>query len=341
MSHPSLEARHVSRSFGTLKAVDDVSLTIEAGQVVALLGQSGSGKSTLLRIFAGLEGVDTGEVFASGERVSRPRHMMPPEQRGLGMVFQDYALFPHLSALGNVAFGLQDLGRAQAKKVALEWLVKVGLADRANYFPHQLSGGEQQRVALARALAPQPRAILMDEPFSGLDPHLRTDLQRTMLAALREAGVAALIVSHDTEEALGIADQVAIIDQGRIIQAGTPGDVYAKPLSLQAARALGPVWSSGAVAKDGKVETVFGTYATGLNGPVTIGARPDSTTLTTTTTGSFVVIDNRGVGRSITSTVKDPSGLIVQARVEATKALAIGSLVSVSVAPADIFVFGA
>jgi iron(III) transport system ATP-binding protein len=341
MNHPSLEARNISRAFGMLKAVDDVSLTVEAGEVVALLGQSGSGKSTLLRMLAGLEGVDTGEVFAGGALVSSPRGTVPPEQRGLGMVFQDYALFPHLSAMGNVAFGLQALGKTEAQKTALDWLTKVGLESRASYFPHQLSGGEQQRVALARALAPGPRAILMDEPFSGLDPHLSTDLQRTMLAALRGAGVAALIVTHDTEEALGIADQVAIMDQGCVVQVDTPAAVYSAPVSLQAARALGPVWTGSVQAISGKVETVFGTYTTDLNGPVTIGARPEATEVTASADGPFTIIDNRGVGRFLTTTLKGPDGMIVQARVEAKTALDVGSTAAVSVAQVDMFVFGA
>ena len=340
MSSPSLEARNVSRAFGALKAVDDVSLSVEAGQVVALLGPSGSGKSTLLRMFAGLEGVDSGEILAGGERVSSPKNATPPEQRGIGMVFQDYALFPHLSALGNVAFGLQGLGKMRAQKLAMDWLIKVGLGQRAIYFPHQLSGGEQQRVALARALAPQPRAVLMDEPFSGLDPHLRADLQRTMLSALREAGVAALIVSHDTEEALGIADQVAIMEHGRIIQAGIPSAVYNAPISLEAARALAPVWATVATAQQGIVETPFGTYQTKLIGKIMVAARPDTTKVITNPNGLFAVIDVRGVGRFVTVTLLAGDAL-VQARLEATKAPEVGTRADVSISSSDVFLFAA
>jgi iron(III) transport system ATP-binding protein len=340
MNHPALEARNVSCEFGVLKAVDSVSLRVEAGQVLALLGKSGSGKSTLLRLFAGLEGVSAGEILAGGERVSWPRHAMPPEQRGLGMVFQDYALFPHLNATANVAFGLQAMGKANAKGLALEWLTKVGLKDRAAYFPHQLSGGEQQRVALARALAPQPKAVLMDEPFSGLDPHLRADLQRTMLAALREAGVAALIVSHDTEEALGIADQVAIMDHGQIIQSGTPGDVYNAPVSLEAARALGSVWATTGTAHDGSCQTPFGTFPTSLTGQVVVAARPDATQIASNQDGQFIVTDVRGVGRFVTVTAQHGDKL-VQARIPADMAPQIGSHAQVTLAASDIFIFKA
>jgi iron(III) transport system ATP-binding protein len=340
MNQPALEARSVSCQFGALKAVDSVSLRVEAGKVLALLGKSGSGKSTLLRLFAGLEGVSTGEILAGGERVSWPRHAIPPEQRALGMVFQDYALFPHLNATANVAFGLQDMGKASAQGVALEWLTKVGLQDRATYFPHQLSGGEQQRVALARALAPQPKAVLMDEPFSGLDPHLRADLQRTMLSALRQAGVAALIVSHDTEEALGIADQVAIMDRGQIIQCGTPREVYNAPVSLEAARALGAVWATTGTAQNGACQTPFGTFPTSLTGQVTIAARPDATQISSHQDGQFIVTDVRGVGRFVTVTVQNNDQL-VQARIPADMAPQIGNRAQLSVAASDIFIFKA
>jgi iron(III) transport system ATP-binding protein len=340
MNHPSLEARHISRSFGTLRAVDDVSLRIDAGQVVVLLGKSGSGKSTLLRLFAGLENVDGGEVLAGGVVVSNEKQATPPEQRGLGMVFQDYALFPHLDAVSNVAFGLQDLGKNKAQDIGLQWLSRVGLADRARYFPHQLSGGEQQRVALARALAPNPSAVLMDEPFSGLDPHLRADLQRTMLEALRGAGVAALIVSHDSEEALAIADQVAIMDCGRIVQTGTPAAVYSAPVSLEAARALGPVWTFLCHVESCHAVTPFGKFPTKLSGHVIVAARPDATLVDPAPDGAFIVTDLRGVGRFVTVTLQYRDQ-IVQARLKAACAPVIGTAAHVILNTTDAFVFEA
>jgi iron(III) transport system ATP-binding protein len=338
MKHPSLEARHLSRAFGQFKAVDNVSLTLEAGQVVVLLGQSGSGKSTLLRILAGLEGLDHGEVLASSTVVANPTHATPPEQRGLGMVFQDYALFPHLNAQQNVGFGLRGLSKAQAQEVALAWLGKVGLKDRANSFPHQLSGGEQQRVALARALAPRPNAVLMDEPFSGLDPQLRADLQRNMLATLRDAGVAALIVSHDAEEALAIADVIAIMDTGQIVQTGSPSEVYHAPVSLAAARALGPVWTMQGTAENGLAQTPIGNFDTSLAGAIVVAARPEATSIETDTNSRFKVMDVRGVGRD-RMILAQSGDQVVQAKVGADGAPIVGQMVSVHVDAKDIFLF--
>jgi iron(III) transport system ATP-binding protein len=342
MKNPALHIINATRSFGTAKALDAVNLSLEAGSVLALLGQSGSGKSTLLRVLAGLEGLDDGQVFSNGALVSSPKLSVPAETRKLGMVFQDFALFPHLTAFENVMFGLNKLDKGVAQARAQTWLESVGLGLRGTSYPHQLSGGEQQRVALARALAPEPTAILMDEPFSGLDPHLRADLQRTMLAALRKAGVAALIVTHDTEEALEVADQVAIIDQGKIIQHGTPQDVYTHPNSLTAAKALGALWTADFMAKDGLVETPFGLFPTSKgqseNGPVTLAARPDTTQITSSEKGLFRIKEVRGVGRFVTVTVERDK-LILKAKVEASEPYSVGTCVDVTLAAKDVLIF--
>ena len=343
MTDFALEARAISRAFGTVKALDGVSLGLEPGKVLALLGQSGSGKSTLLRVLAGLETLQSGQVFANGVLVSDAQFVLPPEKRPLGMVFQDFALFPHLTTLANVAFGLRHIPPAQRQALAAKWLEQVGLGDRAGAYPHELSGGEQQRVALARALAPEPKAILMDEPFSGLDPHLRLELQTSMLKTLREAGVAALIVSHDTQEALGVADSVAILEKGRIVQSGLPREVYQAPKSLEAARALGTIWSLPATALNGRVETPIGGFESALVGPVLLSARPEATKLTRNEFGNFVVTDVRGVGRFVTlslNALTDPSTHIT-ALCESASAPAIGDKVDVQVDAADAFIFQA
>jgi iron(III) transport system ATP-binding protein len=338
--HPSLEVRNACRTFGTIKAVDGVSLTVQNGEIVALLGASGSGKSTLLRILAGLEGVDLGDVFSGGELVSSPSFLLPPEKRGLGMVFQDFALFPHLTALQNVSFGLHGRSKLQANETAQNWLAKVGLASRASYYPHQLSGGEQQRVALARALAPAPKAVLMDEPFSGLDPHLRADLQSLTLETLRSEGVAAVIVSHDTDEALAVADQVAIMDRGRVLQSGAPRNVYDAPCSLDVARALGPIWTYHCHTDTGLTHTPFGSFQTKHRGDLLLVGRPEATSLTADDHSPFTVSDVRGVGRLVTVTLTDQVGRIT-ARVSAHHAPAIGQTMAITLMPKDAFIFPA
>ncbi|OQW57177.1 MAG: hypothetical protein A4S17_12905 [Proteobacteria bacterium HN_bin10] len=248
----------VSCAYGRTLALEGVSFTAPEAQVVALLGPSGSGKSTILRLIAGLEPVDSGEIHIDGERVSAPGVCAPTEARRIGMVFQDYSLFPHLTAGANVAFGLAKLSRAEREEAALRWLDRVGLKHRAHSFPHELSGGEQQRVALARALAPKPRAILLDEPFSGLDASLRAELRDSTLATLAETHTTTLFVTHDAEDALQAADRVVLLKAGRVLQEATPREAYDRPASLDAAAALGPVNVVESVVASGAAATPFG-----------------------------------------------------------------------------------
>jgi iron(III) transport system ATP-binding protein len=275
---PVLEARAVSRLFGGRAAVDRASLELHPGRITALLGPSGSGKSTLLRILAGLEPADAGEVRAAGRLLSGPGLHVAPEQRDVGMVFQDYALFPHLSVLDNVAFGLRKLPGAEREARARRELGRVRLLDRAGSFPQTLSGGEQQRVALARALAREPAVVLLDEPFSGLDQGLRAEIRDMALDALRDAGAAALIVTHDAEDALLTADRLALMQDGRILQAGTPEEVYARPVSLAAARLTGDADALPALVTGGSARTAYGQVpAPGRpDGPALVMARPEA-----------------------------------------------------------------
>ncbi|MCH2164618.1 MAG: ABC transporter ATP-binding protein [Marinovum sp.] len=228
MSSPRLEVRHLTRNFGGVRAVDDVSFSIDAGDVVCLLGPSGCGKSTTLRMIAGVDQQDSGEIYVDGALVCDTRHSLPPEHRGIGLMFQDFALFPHLSVAKNVVFGLKGSRKAKLDRAA-ELLEKVGLAHYMDAHPHQLSGGEQQRVALVRALAPKPRVMLMDEPFSGLDNRLRDGIRDETLALLKEEGAAVLLITHEPEEAMRMADQIALMRGGRIIQVGAPYNIYNAP----------------------------------------------------------------------------------------------------------------
>ena len=258
-----VQAQGLTRRFGARLAVDGADLALRRGEITCLLGPSGCGKSTLLRMIAGLERPDDGRILVDGVEVCGPSVMTPPERRGIGLVFQDYALFPHLNVLQNVAFGLKGRPRREQRARALDMLGEVRLADRAQSFPHMLSGGEQQRVALARVLAREPRAVLLDEPFSGLDAHLKGEVRENLLGALRTAGAAVLIVTHDADEALRMADALALMDQGRIIQTGAPGHCYRRPASLQAARLLGEINLLPAVVSGGAAETPLGRLSAG------------------------------------------------------------------------------
>ncbi|MEL6727234.1 MAG: ABC transporter ATP-binding protein [Pseudomonadota bacterium] len=236
-----LIADQISRRFGNHKAVDQISLTLEPGEITALIGQSGSGKTTLLRLFAGMEQCDTGQVLSGDTELSSPTKHIPIEKRKIGLVFQDFALFPHLTALENVMFGLRNLSKDQKVERASTWLNRLGLTHRRDAYPHHLSGGEQQRTAIARALAPDPIAILLDEPFSGLDPTMRDQVREVALDAVRVSGIPSLLVTHDASEALVHADKIAVIEAGKLLQTGAPERVYTSPNSLETAKALGPV----------------------------------------------------------------------------------------------------
>jgi iron(III) transport system ATP-binding protein len=213
-----------------------------------------------LRIAAGVERPQAGRVFIDGVEVAGPKRFVPPERRNVGLVFQDFALFPHLSILENVAFGLKKLPRPAARKEALAALKRVGLGDFAQAYPHVLSGGEQQRVALARAIVPRPQVMLMDEPFSGLDLRLRESVRQETLALLKETRATALLVTHDPIEAMEFGDRILLMRQGRLVQTGTPHELYGDPVDAEAARFFSDFNELACVARAGKVATPLGTF---------------------------------------------------------------------------------
>ncbi|MGB3177210.1 MAG: ABC transporter ATP-binding protein [Albidovulum sp.] len=231
---PRLEVQHLIRRFDGRVVVDDVSLTIPTGQVTCLLGPSGCGKSTTLRMIAGVDKQDAGRIFVDGQLMCDTVVTVPPEQRSIGLMFQDFALFPHLNVAENIGFGLPRGMAARASRVA-ELLERVSMAGFGEKFPHELSGGEQQRVALVRALAPRPRILLMDEPFSGLDERLRDGIRDDTLALLKEEGTAVLLVTHEPHEAMRMADEIALMRGGRIVQQGAPYNIYNAPCDREAA----------------------------------------------------------------------------------------------------------
>ncbi|GJD48484.1 Fe(3+) ions import ATP-binding protein FbpC [Methylobacterium crusticola] len=254
---PALAVEDVACRFGRVRALDGVSLEVRPGEVVALLGDSGCGKSTLLRVVAGLERPDEGRVRLDGRLVAGPGVAVPPEARGVGLMFQDYALFPHLSVAENIGFGLR--GRpAAAREAAASLLEQVGLAGQAGSYPQTLSGGEQQRVALVRALAPGPRLLLLDEPFSNLDRRMRDRVRDETVALLRRTGTTALMVTHDPEEALAVATRIALMRRGRVVQVATGEALYRRPASLFAARFLSDAAEIPARIRGGRAATPLG-----------------------------------------------------------------------------------
>ncbi len=258
-----LTYEHVTHHYGQVEAVSDISLDVAPGEIICLVGHSGCGKTTLLRLAAGVERPSNGRVLINDREVAGDAQFVPPEHRGIGLMFQDYALFPHLTNLANVMFGLRSLPREDAEREARLALERVGLAEYADDYPHMLSGGEQQRIALARAVVPRPGVLLMDEPFSGLDRRLRDEMRDQTLAVLRDSRVTSIIVTHDPEEALRMADRIVLMRNGRIVQADTPDGIYHKPASLFAARFFCELNEVPGTVVGGKIATSLGHFDAG------------------------------------------------------------------------------
>lgn len=256
---PRLEVKNLSRSFGKLTVVDKISFQIFSGQVACLLGPSGCGKSTTLRMIAGVEKPSSGQIFVDEELTSNASFQVPPEERSIGLMFQDFALFPHLNVQQNVYFGLAGSKEFKEKR-ALELLDKVGLAHLALNYPHSLSGGEQQRIALIRALAPQPKIMLMDEPFSGLDDRLRDEVRDETFKLLRSEDTAVLMVTHDPQEAMKVADEIALMRDGKILQRGAPYNIYNAPVDLKALQFFSDANAIQATLKGSLADTPFGQF---------------------------------------------------------------------------------
>ena len=256
-----LTIENLTRSYGEANALDGVSLDIAPGEIVCLLGPSGCGKTTLLRVVSGIERPTSGRVLINEQEVAGPNRHVPPENRNIGLMFQDFALFPHLSILDNVAFGLKSLPKAERERAARSILERVGMAAYAAAFPSTLSGGQQQRVALARAIVPRPAVMLMDEPFSGLDIQLRDNMQEETLALLRETRATSLIVTHNPEEAMRLGDRIVVLRAGRIVQVGTTESLFRNPASLFVARLFSEINEIPARVQSGRIETAAGSFA--------------------------------------------------------------------------------
>lgn len=334
----------VSHAYGNVGAVNDVTLSVGTGEIVALLGPSGCGKSTVLRIAAGLETLQQGEVRIAGQTVAEPGRDLPPEARSVGLMFQDFALFPHLDVRRNVGFGLRGVPGRERAAIVDAALARLGLSDKADAYPHALSGGEQQRVALARALAPKPKVMLLDEPFSDLDVVLRDRVRETTASVLRDSGTPTLMVTHDPEEAMIMADRIALMHQGRILQEGVPGDLYRSPKTAFCATFLGEANALESVASGGTAETPLGPveangHADGTQ--VTVLIRPEGLRLDAENGVPALVRSVRVLGRSGLATIELEGGLALKARLFWSNLPKEGDRVRVSADRAMTFVFPA
>jgi iron(III) transport system ATP-binding protein len=323
-----IRLERVSRRFGAVRAVEEASLEVGRGEFVALLGPSGCGKTTLLRLIAGFEAPDEGEVRL-GDQVVAGGTWVPPERRCVGMVFQDYALFPHLSVARNIGFGLERRGRHERIREAL---ALVGLGALGDRFPHELSGGQQQRVALARALAPEPSVVLLDEPWSNIDPVLRSSMRDELAAILRATGVTVLLVTHEQEEAFSLADRVAIMREGTVVQCGTPEEIYYGPTSRWAAEFVGAANVLPGRLADGLVQTLVGRFSApngDAPGDVEVLVRPELLELAVDPEGDCEVVHREFRGHDVFYRVRLPDGTTVCSQRPSNEEVPLGARVAV------------
>jgi iron(III) transport system ATP-binding protein len=325
--------RNARKMYSRFAAAKDVSFELQQGQLMALLGPSGCGKTTTLRLIAGFERLDAGEIEIGGKLVAGSGIHLPPEKRRVGMVFQEYALFPHLTVDQNVRFGLQNQTPNAHHRVAAV-LELVGLAGFGKRLPHELSGGQQQRVALARALAPQPELILLDEPFSNLDAGLRVRVRAEVRSILRQANATAIFVTHDQEEALSLVDTVAVMIEGTVRQVGRPQALYRQPADRDVAAFLGDANFIPGAAKGRRVESELGTLEliSENEGHVDILLRPENVVLSPAGADSPTRVRNiLFFGHDQLISVQLPSGQLVDARLGPMYHFALGQPVQVRV----------
>lgn len=319
-----------TKAFGATVAVDGVDLDVADGELLALVGPSGCGKSTLLRLVAGLMGLDAGTIAIGGRVVDDGVRRIEPEERRVGLVFQEHALFPHLTVAENVTFGLRALPKSEQQRRCREWLDVVGLGDHGGRYPHELSGGERQRIALARALAPQPSLVLLDEPFASLDTNLRAQIRRDVVATLRAAGTPALFVTHDQQEALAVGDRVAVMCKGRILQVDSPESVYLRPRSRFVAEFMG---ETNILTLD--ADTAELGLASAPDG-AQVAVRPDDVIVHVDDAEvgvKAVVLSAEYRGSVWSYTLQLPSGVVLRSTQPHGMRLPVGSVVHVSVKP--------
>ncbi len=325
--------KSVTKRYGDVLAVDDVSISVQHGDVLVLLGSSGCGKTTTLRLIAGLEQPDGGSIWLDGRCVAGKNTWIPPEARKIGMVFQDYALFPHLTSGENIAFPLNRATKRERRERVRELLALVGMEGMDDRYPHQLSGGQQQRIALARALAPRPAVVLLDEPFSNLDAFRRKQVREEVRQILKQAGATGIFVTHDQEEAMRIADVVAVMQEGRVLQVGQPPKLYRHPEHPAVANFLGEVNRLPGTADGDTIQTALGELPLFRPAQGTVEAliRPEAIVLNHHAPPNATVTSVRFYGYYQMATLELADDTTLQARVWAQVTLAPGDTVHASV----------
>jgi iron(III) transport system ATP-binding protein len=336
MTNTAISTKDVTVQFNGTVALDGFSLDVPLGSLVALVGPSGCGKTTALRAIAGFQTMDSGSIDIRDRTVYDDFTNVAPEKRHVGMVFQEFALFPHISVGENVGYGVRGADRVERVAATLELVGMEGYEDR---FPHELSGGEQQRVALARALAPEPDVVLLDEPFSNLDAPQRERMRRELKRIIRTAGVTALFVTHDQAEALAIADHIAIMRDGSVIQAGAPDEVYALPVSPWVARFLGDAVVFDGTANAGHIVTALGSIPTTLpdGTPAQVMVRPEWVRPTTNEVGEGRVVDREFYGHDQRVEIELADGITIEALLPGLAGIHVGDRVDVEVLDAIVF----
>jgi len=344
MAEKVLELRSVTCAYEAgQSAITDISLSIREGEILCLLGPSGCGKTTTLRVIAGFEPVISGQVHLGGQLVSAPGLIIPTEQRRIGMVFQEYALFPHLRVRENIAFGLTHLPPAQRSAEVTRLIGLTGLAGLERRYPHEISGGQQQRVALARALARNPLILLLDEPFSNLDPDMRGRMRQELHDLLRRTKTTAVLVTHDHEEAFAMADRVAVLNQGRLEQLDTPEAIYHMPTTPFVADFVGQADFIPGLVRGGKVLTEIGEFSNPLSYPegaqVVMMIRPDDIHLTPAEQGTARIIARQFRGSENLYALRLASGLLLHSSETSTTVYPIDTAVHLNVVATHTVLF--
>ena len=307
-----IRTRSVSKSYDEEQVLSDFNIDVWKGSITGILGSSGSGKTTALRLIAGFDRPDAGIIEMKNEVIVSDEVWLPPERRNIGMVFQDYALFPHLSVEKNIAFGLgkNDLEQGRLKEV----IDMCNLSGLINKFPQELSGGQQQRVALARALAPNPEVVLLDEPFTSLDAQMARVLRDEVVELLKNTETTAIIVTHDQEEALSVCDVVSVLEKGKIIQSSTPQEIYLNPVSKTVANSVGDPNILKGFSIDGRVETSLGTFVSAYEGALDVSIRPECIELNLDSEGSYIVKECTFYGHDQVISFQNSKGEVFRAR---------------------------